>query len=123
MLSKKRSIDREAFWRSVFEEFSASGLSIRGFCKQRGVSEPSFFQWRKKLQVNRIRRDENECKNGALIPVSVVDSVDGNISENGICPIIEIATPNGFTIRVPHNIDPGSLSRLLALVSGVSPSC
>ena len=32
-------------------EQKPSGMSIRAFCKQRGISEHSFYRWRKRLAM------------------------------------------------------------------------
>jgi hypothetical protein len=50
-VGKMREIDggQEDFWRMAIETWQSSGLSIRQFCKDEGLSEPQFYQWRKKL--------------------------------------------------------------------------
>ncbi len=48
-MSGRSSAGREVHWRSVFQEHAESGLSIRRFCQTEGISEGSFFAWRKKL--------------------------------------------------------------------------
>jgi hypothetical protein len=40
---------RDRFWREVFARYRASGLSVRAFCVQAGLSEPSFYAWRRTL--------------------------------------------------------------------------
>ena len=47
--AKKSDTDQQQFWQMVLETFKSSGLSIRQFCKQEGLSEPSFYAWRKRL--------------------------------------------------------------------------
>jgi hypothetical protein len=37
-----------AFWEFVIREQSAGGIGIREFCRREGVSEPSFYLWRRK---------------------------------------------------------------------------
>lgn len=41
---------RAESWRAVIQECSASGLSNREFCRQRGISEKSFYYWLRKLR-------------------------------------------------------------------------
>jgi hypothetical protein len=48
-MASQSSASRETHWRSVFQEHAESGLSIRQFCQNAGISEASFFAWRKKL--------------------------------------------------------------------------
>ncbi len=50
MGSGRRSAERESFWRLALEEYRVSGLSVRAFCSREGLSEPSFYSWRRKFQ-------------------------------------------------------------------------
>lgn len=47
-MSKTRESRRE-FWRQFMAQQEQSGMSVRAFCRQRGTSEHSFYQWRKRL--------------------------------------------------------------------------
>jgi hypothetical protein len=40
---------KAAVWRERLRRFSRSGLTVAQFCEEEGVSEPSFYQWRKRL--------------------------------------------------------------------------
>ena len=37
-------------WRERLNRFVAAGISVTRFCREEGVSQPSFFAWRKKLR-------------------------------------------------------------------------
>jgi hypothetical protein len=50
---RRRSEEKEHFWRQIVDAHAGSGLSVRRYCSDRGVSEQSFFAWRKEL----ARRD------------------------------------------------------------------
>lgn len=41
---------RAQSWAMVIRECSASGLSNREFCRQRGISEKTFYYWLRKLR-------------------------------------------------------------------------
>ena len=41
-------------WALVIQECSASGLSNREFCRQRGISEKSFYYWQRKMRTQLI---------------------------------------------------------------------
>ena len=41
---------RAQSWAMVIQECSTSGLSNRAFCRQRGISEKSFYYWLRKLR-------------------------------------------------------------------------
>ena len=46
---RRRDDSKEKLWRGVFVEFAAVGGGVRTFCKARGLSEPSFYAWRRVL--------------------------------------------------------------------------
>ena len=50
MANYRRSVEKEAYWRVQIERQSASGLSIRRWCRESGVSEPTFYVWRRELR-------------------------------------------------------------------------
>jgi len=39
-------------WRERIAEHGHSGLSVKEFCKERGLTECSFYAWRKRLRSN-----------------------------------------------------------------------
>src|SRR5262249_20744928 len=47
-MSKSREARRE-FWRELIAKQQQSGVTVRTVCQQHGVSEYSFYQWRKRL--------------------------------------------------------------------------
>lgn len=48
-MAKQRDLAKEAHWRGVFQQFAASGLSVRGFCRREALSEANFYAWRRTL--------------------------------------------------------------------------
>jgi transposase-like protein len=50
-----RAVDlgKLAVWQARLRRFAESGSSIAKFCRQEGVSAPSFYLWRKRLDKNR----------------------------------------------------------------------
>ncbi len=82
-------------WANWFEEFDRSDLSIKAFCQRLGVSENTFYQWRKK-----INRPADHSSTDPFVPIAVVAGDD-----------VKIEMPCGATIRVPN--DPASLRPVL----------
>ena len=37
-------------WSKLIAEQEASGQKVRRFCRERGIGEPSFYYWRKRLR-------------------------------------------------------------------------
>jgi hypothetical protein len=48
-----RSLAKERFWRKVVEDFDPQRTTVRQWCADHRVSEPSFYNWRRELK----RRD------------------------------------------------------------------
>jgi transposase-like protein len=51
MSNSERGVAKESQWREIVERQAASGLSVRAFCRQAGVREPSFYFWRRRLRT------------------------------------------------------------------------
>jgi transposase-like protein len=41
---------KREYWSNLIAEQEASGQTIRAFCQEQGVRDPSFYYWRKRLQ-------------------------------------------------------------------------
>ncbi len=59
-----RDQSKEHFWRKTLREHAASGRDVRAFCQERGLSEPSFYGWRRTL----AQREGNLARRGARLP-------------------------------------------------------
>lgn len=46
---KKKQSERQEYWRVVIAEQDASGKPIRDFCRERNLTEHSFYWWRHQL--------------------------------------------------------------------------
>lgn len=89
----------ESVWRSRLARFRKSGLTVAEFCQREGVSDPSFYKWRKRLEEDpqRSKGGRRSCNGSAkrggtsrFVPVSVSTAA-----------VAEIEFPNGIRIRVP----------------------
>ena len=59
---------KERFWRMQVRRWRTSGLSVRDFCAEQGLSEPSFYAWRRTLA-------EREATAVQFVPVTVTPEV------------------------------------------------
>ncbi len=75
-------------WASWLVEQRGSGKSIALFCQKKGVSENSFYCWRRKL-------DEGSEQGGPSNPFVALSVVGGEQ--------VQIDMPCGATIRVPSD--------------------
>lgn len=62
-----RNAYRVQEWAMLIQECSASGLTKREFCQQRGISEKSFYYWLRKLRNQAV-----QSANPQLVPLEPV---------------------------------------------------
>ena len=103
-MAGKKSSDRELFWRDVLKRQATSDLSIRKFCEIEGVSQPSFYAWRRRLQEQGSPRNELVGGN-AFIPLKVLDAT----------ATLEVVHPHGCQVRISGMVDVVALKREISL--------
>ena len=129
MARLKRSANKEELWRLLVEQQGRSGLGVRAFCRQKAISEPSFYAWRKRLQNRDAGHIADVGNNGRLIPVEVVGSTcdEATSSSGELYEPLEICTPDGYTLRFGHDARPDTIGRLLEVIARCpaagAPSC
>lgn len=50
MAKRFQSAEKESYWRWHVDMQAAGGLSVRAYCGEHGLSEPTFYTWRRKIQ-------------------------------------------------------------------------
>jgi len=105
--AKKSDTDQQQFWQMVLDTFKSSGLSIRQFCKQEGLSEPSFYSWRKRLtQVDESDAVKEEVSQpDPFIKVSLPTEKHGGL---------ELVLSSGHTLRISSPADSQTLTTVLS---------
>jgi transposase-like protein len=101
---KARDESKERRWRWLIEEWRDSGTTVRAFCEQHGVSEPSFYAWRRKLA-------QRDAQAPTFVPVRVV--ADEPPAKAGG---LDLVLPGQRTLRVGPGFDAATLRRLLAVL-------
>jgi transposase-like protein len=81
-------------WQARLRRFAESGLSIGRFCREEGVSAPSFYSWRKRLAKNRgsVGSASGPAAGPSFVPVRLMAMA---------APPIVIRLPNGVRVRLP----------------------
>jgi transposase-like protein len=120
----ERSAEKSEFWKLVVAEWQESEISVREFCKNNGLSEPSFYYWRREL-----KKRENEADGGALQRVSKKPSKD--IGQTPVFIPISLKPETGpqpeaqsdievivgqHSVRIQPGFDSETLSRVLAVI-------
>lgn len=111
-MAGKMSAEIEARWREILERQAGSGQSVRRFCASEGISEPSFYTWRKKLrerQEGGPRSRQSRCRAKAsddaslFVPMRLLDTA----------ATLEIVHPLGYRIRVTGDVPPVTLRHVI----------
>ena len=89
---RRRSVEKERFWGEKIAEHQHSGLSVKEFCRRKAISQPSFYAWRRKLEL----RERGQDADVQLIPVVISESADHNPTR----PSITIRLPGGIELDV-----------------------
>ena len=108
-MGRKPSQSTEVVWRDRLARYRKCSLTVKEFCRQEGVSDPSFYQWRKRLGIGhqgakQTRRSGDgstkAIKSPPFMPVKVSSSKD--IPSSLFSSVVaEVELPNGVRIRVP----------------------
>jgi hypothetical protein len=109
--TRRRSADREQFWRDTIAAWKVSAQSVRAFCAARGVAEATFFARRRELATPEPS------------PLPAVTTVPPpSFAEVRVIPdpTIEIVIPGGLLVRVPVGADPTAVAHLVAALGGGS---
>lgn len=102
----------------LYQECHASGLNVKDFCANQGLSPSTFYYWKKKLQNQEAGKTP-----GSFVPL-VIGSPPAtctshpqlkreNITNSN--QSIEFVFPNGTKMRLGDNIDMGLLKTIVHL--------
>ncbi len=114
-MAGRKNAEKELRWREILKGQARSGVSVREFCRTAGVSEPSFYAWRKKLGMPKddsarprpARRRKDRSDNGRLfVPLQVLDTAQA----------LEIIHPFGYRIHVSGDVNPVALRQVIEVL-------
>lgn len=110
-MAGKQGNQKLLYWREIIGRQAGSGLSVRQFCTAEGISEPSFYSWRRKLgkptgggkRSQRSTARGRKSRNGRdFIPLKLLESSSA----------VEVVHPSGYRIRVTGEADARVLQRI-----------
>ena len=108
---KQRDVRKEQQWRQRFRQWRASGLTVRAFCEERGLSEPSFYAWRRVLAERGA--EERGAEASVFVPVEVVSELPLGVAAR---PPLELVVSERRLVRVHPGFDAATLRQLLAVL-------
>ena len=107
---KPRDARKEHQWRQWIHQWQHSGLSVRAYCARQGLTQASFYAWRRTLRS----RDGGTAS--AFLPVRVV-------ADEPAVPVgsVEVLLSGGRCLRVSPGFDPATLRQLLVVLAEALP--
>ena len=91
-------------WAMVIQECGNSGLSNREFCRQRGISEKTYYYWLRKL-----RSQMAETVAPQLVPLEPVAELDD---------LLQIQY-RGAELKLPAGVDMDAVAALLCSIQAL----
>jgi transposase len=90
-------------WTERFARFATAGQTIAAFWAAEGVSEPSFYAWKRKLA-------SRPATSPSLVPIHLTPT----LADVGL----ELVLPSGSRLRLPADYPPEQLAVLLRGLEG-----
>jgi hypothetical protein len=122
MARGKLDSGKERFWRDMVERWRGSKLTIRAFCDEQGVSEASFYSWRRTIAQRErqtaftpVVRGKRVDDPPIFVPLRVAPVPTAATSA------LEVVVGPGRVIRVPPGFDAATLRNLLAVLEEAPP--
>ncbi len=95
--------DTAGYWRSLIRRQDSSGLTVSAFCERAGVSEPSFYSWRRRLRSEVTFTEVKVSREQTLAHAASASRVGG----------IELRLPDDRCVVVRPGFDRQTLLDLL----------
>jgi transposase-like protein len=93
---------KREYWGKRIAEQEASGQAVRPFCRERGIGEHSFYQWRKRLR-------QSETVRFALLE---------SRPSSDMTAAIELVLTSGERLRIGNQVNATALRLVLDAVRG-----
>ena len=88
----KSSNEKRQFWQMAIETWQNSGMSVSKFCKAEGLTEGTFYNWRKKLTDGQSQTNKQKHPSpSAFIRVAIPKSNHA---------LLELVLSSGNTLRI-----------------------
>jgi transposase-like protein len=92
MARGQRNSTLERQWRERMELWQRSGLSVRQFCVRNGLTESTFYLWKRELRTRDQTSSKSPSTQPKFVPVSVVPSTTLSV---------EVRCPSGHVVCFP----------------------
>jgi len=102
---EEKTATKVEVWRERIAEHGRSGVSVKQFCKERGVSAWSFYCWRKRL------------REAGPVRFALIERGPGR-QDSSLEACLEPVLASGESLRIASGIDSGTLRTVLEALRG-----
>ena len=128
-----RDRGKERFWRRHVAAWRRSGRGIRDYCRSVGLSEPSFYAWRRVLAERQaarrtaasarkvasaqkvVERQEQSTRVAAFVPVRLI----AESAEAAAAGSVEVVVRGGRVVRVAAGFAAATLRDVVVVLEGL----
>ena len=104
---KQSRTEQWAKWRGLFLEQLSSGQTVAAFCRDRGIRDSQFYDWKKRIR---------EGEAAKFVEVKVKEPGEQRTSAPERYPAIEIRLNKGRSLLVEPGFDASHLRALLTVL-------
>jgi len=104
-MGRGSDVARHEAWRKRLERFSSWSGTVAEFCRREGVTQGTFYLWRKRLPREGAL---SRAVGSALVPEAMRPTGDAQRAASfvelwltGRTALVEIELPNGTVVRIP----------------------
>ena len=118
-MAKTITVERRQFWQELFAKRAALGLSVAQVCQEAGVSQATFYAWRKRLQSSPRGSAAVGSRRGLtktaspMVPVRII--ADRSDADHPPTMIVEL--PGAVRVQIPPGCDASTIQAVLQAVS------
>ena len=91
-------------WADLIRQHEQSGAAVKDFCHDRGLSEPSFYSWRKRLASSEPVR------------FALVDGAGASVMNAWAASSLELILISGDRLRIRAGADAATLRTVLSVL-------
>ena len=131
----KRSQQKWDAWRQLVQQWRRSGLTIRAFCERHGLSEPSFYSWRRRIEAeadgdsaaaDQRARSDRAChgrseplgeSEAGFAEVRITEAPEASAAADA--QAIELTLRTGERLRIGRDVDAAQIQRVMTAVREV----
>jgi transposase-like protein len=120
-MAKTITAERRQFWQELFAKRDTLGLSVAQVCQEAGVSQATFYAWRKRLQSSRRTTAAVGSRRGRtktvspLVPVRIIP--DRTAADRASTMIVEL--PGAVRVQIPSGCDAATIQAVLQSASSL----